>query len=233
MLLRIVRVLLAGLFLLTLVPAARAADAAQASAELKGYLPPSSFAAEYVVIEPDPNFDAHGKRIQAAMAANKEWLAEYRKQYAGKDMPWHPNFGVSEADYQRYRQPMNQFREASRKPIRVEMLRSGSTVTLKLKGDNLLLTDLEIDMKSPAGKTPRGPLGFRAIVSLDPGQASLPPGAYQGTLFNTPDAVIQNAKYRESVLIGLLKGTRTGIIHYELYTRGKAERVYLTYPLGN
>ena len=40
------RGLIAGLLLLALAPAARAADAAQASAELKGYLPPTSFAAE-------------------------------------------------------------------------------------------------------------------------------------------------------------------------------------------
>jgi len=226
------RGLIAGLLLLALAPAARAADAAQASAELKGYLPPTSFAAEYVVIEPDPNFDAYGKRIQAAMAANKEWLAEYRKQYAGKDMPWHPNLGVSEADYQRYRQPMNQFREASRKPIRVEKLTSGSTVTLKFKGDNLLLTDVEIDMQTPAVKTPRGPLAFRSIVkNLE--QASLPPGVHQGILFDTPDAVKISAKYAESILFCSLKGTRTGIIHYSLNTPGKAERAYVSYALGN
>lgn len=232
MLLHIVRSLIVGVFLLALAPAARAADAAQASAELKRFLPPASIAAEYVVIEPDPNYDAYGKRIQAAMAANKEWLAEYRKQYAGKDMPWHPNLGVSEADYQRYRQPMYQFREASRKPIRLEKLTSGSTVTLKFKGDNLLLTDLEIDMQTPAVKSPRGPLGFRSIVkNLE--QASLPPGVHQGILFDSPDALKVSARYAESILFGSLKGTRIGIIHYGLNTPGKADRVYVTYALGN
>ena len=143
------------------------------------------------------------------MAANKEWLADYRKQYAGKDMPWHANLGVSEADYKRYRQPMNQFREASRKPVRVEKSVSGSTVTLKLKGDNLLVTDLAIDMQTPAVKTPRGALGLRSIVkNLE--QASLPPGVHQGILFETPGDVIKSARYRESVLIGMLSGTRTG-----------------------
>jgi hypothetical protein len=155
---RMATCLIAGLCLLASAPSGHAANAA-AGAELKGYLPASdSLAAEYVVLERDPNFDVYGQRIRAAMEANREWLAAYRTQYAGKELPYHPNFGVSETDYFRYKQPINQFREVSRKRIRIDKRVTGSTVTLHLQGENLLLSELQVEMDTPAQDAM--PVGF-------------------------------------------------------------------------
>lgn len=228
---RIATCLIAGLCLLASAPSGHAANAA-AGAELKGYLPASnSFAAEYVVLERDPNFDVYAQRIRAAMEANREWLAAYRAQYAGKELPYHPNSGVSEADYLRYKLPVSQFREVSRKRIRIDKRVTGSTVTLRLQGENLLLRELEIEMDTPAAKTPKGPLAFREVVNLE--RASLPPGAHQGISLNTPEAIMISNKFRESVLVGNLKGTSTAIIHYSLSTPGRVEMAYVVYPLAN
>jgi hypothetical protein len=221
-----------GLCLLASASPGHAANAAAAAAELKGYLPASgSFAAEYVVIERDPNFDVYAQRIRAAMEANREWLADYRAKHAGKELPYHPNFGVSEADYLHYKLPINQFREVSRQRIRVDKRAAGSTVNLRLQGENLLLNELQIDTDTPAVKTSRGPLAFREVVNLE--RASLPPAVHQGISFNTPDAIITTGKFRESALVGKLKGTSTGIIYYSLNTPGRVDMAYVVYPLGN
>jgi hypothetical protein len=223
---------MAGLCLLAQAGAAHAADAAAAAAELKGYLPQgASFAAEYVVIEPDPNFDIHVKRFRAAQEANREWFAAYRAKYAGKELPYHPNFGVPEADFVRYQLAVNHFREVSRQRIRVDRRATGSTVNLRLLGEKLLLNELQIEPDLPAARTSRGALAFREVVNLE--RASVPPAVHQGISFGTPDAVMATGKFRESVLLGRLKGTSTGILHYSLSTPGRVDMAYVVYPLGN
>jgi len=221
-----------GLSLLAPVAFAQQAGAPAAVAELKGYLPPArSFAAEYVVIEPDPNFDAYVKRFRAAQEANRDWFIKYGAEHPGQDLPYHPNFGVSEADYNRYKQPMNQYREVSRSRIQVESRAAGSRTSLRLSGQNLLLNELEIETATPAAKTPKGQMAFRSVVNLE--RASLPPAAHQGVLFETPQETMMKEKFRESVLVGKLKGTSTGILHYSLNTPGKVQMAYVTYSLGN
>ena len=228
----IVMTLIASLWMLASPSSGHAANPAAAAAELKGYLPSSgSFAAEYVVIERDPNFDVYAKRIRTAMESNREWLADYRAKHVGKELPYHPNFGVSEVDYVRYKLPINQFREVSRQRIRVEKRAAGSTANLRLQGEKLLLDELQIEMDAPAVKTSRGTLAFREVVDLQ--SASVPPAVHQGIAFNTPEAVIIKDKFRESVLLGKLKGTSTGIIHYSLNTSGRVDMVYIVYPLAN
>jgi hypothetical protein len=230
---RIVVTVVAMLWLLALAGTAQAASPPAAGA-IKGYLPAGgSFAAEYVVIERDPNFDVYSKRIRAAMEANAAWLTAYRQQHTGKGaLPYHPNFGVPEADYIRYQSPANQFREVSRQRIRVDKQESGNTIQLRFQGEKLLLAELQIDTATPAAKTPRGALEFRESVDLE--RASLPPAAYRGVSFNTPQAAIIENKQRESVLVGRLKTPApTGIIHYGLNTPGKAEMAYVIYPLPN
>jgi len=226
--------LIAAACLLAAPSSGGAADAAAAAAQLKTYLPSSgSFAAEYVVLERDPNFDAYAQRFRAAQEANREWFADYRAKHAGeKEWPYDPKFGVSEADYVRYNnKPMNQFREVSRKRIRVDKQVTGPTVTLRLQAENLLLNELQIETNTPAARTSRGSLAFREVVKLD--RASLPPGVHEGVSFQTPDETAIKGKFRESVLVGKLTGTSTGIIHWSLNTPGKVETAYVVYPLGN
>lgn len=229
---RVVMSLIPGLWLLASAVAAHAADAAAAAAELKGYLPAGgSVAAEYVVIEPDPNFDMYVKRFRDAQEANREWFAAYRAEHAGKELPYHPTFGVSEADFVRYQSPVNRFREVSRQRILVDKQMTGSTVNLRLHGEKLLLNELRIETDTPVTRTSRGTLAFREVVNLE--RASLPPAVHQGIAFSTPDAAITTGKFRESVLLGRLKGTSTGIIHYSFNTPGRVEMAYVVYPLAN
>lgn len=227
---RIVISLVFGLWLLGSAAAGHAANAG--AAELRGYLPAGgSFAAEYVVIEPDPNFDVYVKRFRAAQEANREWLAAYRTKHAGKELPYHPNFGVPEADFVRYQSPVNRFREVSRQRIRVDRQQTGATVTLRLHGEKLLLNELQIETDAPAARTSWGTLALREVVNLE--RASLPPAVHQGIAFNTPDAAMAMGKFRESVLLGRLKGTSIGIIHYSLNTPGRVEMAYVVYLLEN
>jgi hypothetical protein len=74
----------------------------------------------YVVIEPDPAFDDYGRRFRAAREKNPQWFAEYSRKHEGTDSaPYDEHFGVSKEEYELFKEPMNQFREARRQEIKV------------------------------------------------------------------------------------------------------------------
>lgn len=41
-------------------------------------------------------------KLQLGIAANQDWLAEYVKEYEGKELPYHPNLGLSQEEYDEY-----------------------------------------------------------------------------------------------------------------------------------
>lgn len=41
-------------------------------------------------------------KLQIGIAANPDWLTEYVKEYEGKELPYHPNFGLSQEEYDEY-----------------------------------------------------------------------------------------------------------------------------------
>ncbi|QOX64314.1 hypothetical protein FRZ06_13665 [Anoxybacterium hadale] len=41
-------------------------------------------------------------KLQIGIAANPDWLTDYVKEYEGKELPYHPNFGLSQEEYDEY-----------------------------------------------------------------------------------------------------------------------------------
>ena len=41
-------------------------------------------------------------KLQLGIAANQDWLADYLKEYEGKELPYHPNLGLSQEEYEEY-----------------------------------------------------------------------------------------------------------------------------------
>ncbi len=198
---------------------------------LQNYIPEAtSFAAQYVVIEGDPKFDEHRQRIQAAREKQYDWLLAYATTHRGQDpLPYHPNFGVPESDYIRFQSPINHYREVSRQQIRVDKQVTGTVIELSFHGKNLFFDKLLIDTETPTIVTPRDTIVFRSVVDLE--RASLPPGRHQGVSFNTADDKIRATRSRESILIGALKGTSTGIIHYSFKSEHGIDRAYVTFSI--
>lgn len=200
--------------------------------DLLPYLPAaSSFEADYVVIAPDPALDVYGQKMQAAMREHAEWLRDYTAQHPGQSpLPYHPNFGVPKDVYYKFQNPVNHFIELSRQRVRVTQQRNGTQVRLSLQGQQLLFERLDIDTAAPSVKTTHDPLPFRE--RLEPGRATIPPGAHEGLAFLSTIETIKSRRMRESVFIGrLTEGSKSGVLHYGLDTPGKGEHCYLTYPL--
>ncbi|MDF3001823.1 MAG: hypothetical protein K0Q48_1942 [Bacillota bacterium] len=41
-------------------------------------------------------------KLQIGIAANPDWLSDYVQEYEGKPLPYHPNFGLSQEEYEEY-----------------------------------------------------------------------------------------------------------------------------------
>jgi hypothetical protein len=216
-----------SLVLMTLAVTAHAS----AASDIQSYLPSAaSFEADYVIVAPDPAYDGHGQKLQAAMREHAEWLREYTAKHPNeRPLPYHPNFGVPKDLYYKYQNPMNQYIEVSRQRIRVTQQRTGAVIKLTFQGQQLILDTLEIDTATPAVKTAKEPLQFMSKVQ--PGRATFPPGAFEGYRFDSLIENIRKMRIRENVIIGrLTDGAKGGIIHYEFNT-GKPTYAYVTFPL--
>ena len=203
-----------------------------AAMDFAPYLPRSnSVDAEYVVVTPDPMYDGYGQRLQAAMQRHAAWLRAYTEQHKGANpLPYHPNFGVPEAQYRRYQDPLNQFITSAPQRIRIDVRREAGRIRLTLRGQRLLFDSLQIDANAPTLTTARDRLAFREVVA--PGRATFPPGAYSGVAFVSDISTIKQRRFRESVLVGRLTGTNKGVIQYSLSKPGNVvAHAYVTYAL--
>jgi hypothetical protein len=194
-------------------------------------LPPSgTYRVEHVVIEYDPAFDQHNRRVQEALADPTDALRAHLQAHRNAlPPPWHPDMGVTQERYRYFADPVNHFRIVARTPVRLAVERSGGAVAFAFEGASVRPRTLEIDTVHGAVLTARGTLVVREVVDLD--RASMPPGTHQGVLFTTPLPRMRETESRESVLIGRLKGTRTGLLHYSFQDRDGTYRAYVTYPL--
>jgi hypothetical protein len=187
--------------------------------------------AVYVQIEPDPALDDYGRRIREARKKNPEWFLAYTRKHQEPGfapVPYHQNFGVSRQEYEHFSQPKNHFREMKRKPIQVRQSSHKGYLQFDFQGEDLLLTQVVLNLQDGTAKTPTDVLPKQTFVNLE--TASLPPDRHRGVLFRTPDAKIAASKRRESLLIGELKDKKFGIIHYSINTPGEVKMIYILFP---
>jgi hypothetical protein len=187
--------------------------------------------AVYVQIDDDPALVDYGRRIREARAKNPEWFLEYGRKHQKPGLapvPYHPNFGVSRQEYEHFSQAKNHFREMKQKPIQIRRSVHRGYLQFDFQGEDLLLTQVVLNLQDGTAKTPTDVLPKETFVDLE--TASLPPDRHRGVLFRTPDAKIAASKRRESLLIGELKDKKSGIIHYAINTPGEVKRIYIQFP---
>jgi len=185
--------------------------------------------AVYVQIERDPALDDYGRRIREAREKNPEWFLEYSRTHQQPNFapaPYHENFGVRKQEYEYFSQPMNHFREMTRKKIKIRQSNQNGDPQVDFLGGDLLLTQVVLK-GSGTVETPTDVLAKGEFVDVD--TASLPPGRHRGAHFRTPDAKIVASKRRESLLIGELKDKPSGIIHYSINTPGQVKMIYIQF----
>jgi hypothetical protein len=187
--------------------------------------------ATYVEIEQDPAFDDFTRRMREFMENDREWYEQYAREHLTDRhalVPWHERFGVTREEYEYFSKPSNHFREVSRQNVELRTVRAEGYVRVELVGKELLLSSIDLDLEAQTAGTHLDVLPRRAFIDLE--RASLPPGAHRGVHFRTPDEKIRETFRRESLVIGEVRELKLGIIHYEMRTREKQFRIYVTFP---
>jgi hypothetical protein len=186
--------------------------------------------AVYVQIERDPAFDDYTRRFREAREKNSQWFYEYGKKHEKPNFepaPYHENFGVAKAEYEHFIHPTNHFREVTRKNIKIHRSAQKDAVQFDFQGDDLLLTKVVLNEEGTVS-TQTDILQYREFVDLE--RASVPPGRTRGPAFRTPDQKVISTKRRESLHLGELKDTSSGIIHYSINTPGQIKMIYIQFP---
>jgi hypothetical protein len=115
------------------------------------------------------------------MHAHADWLRGYSAQHAGeKPLPYHFNGGVPEDQYRRYQaSPINHFFEVSRQTIRIHKKAYGTSIRLKLQGQQRMFDTLDVDSATPTVTTARDTSPLRA--KIEPRPAMMPPDPHGGS----------------------------------------------------
>ena len=220
----------ASTILLFVILGSLSAPAQTETPSAESFLPQAAVTeAVYVQIERDPALDDYTRRMQEARKKNPEWFYEYAKKHEQPTwvpLPYHENFGVAKAEYEHFIHPTNHFREVSRKNIKIRRSTQNGLVQFDFEGGDLLLTKVVLNDERTVS-TQTDVLQKTEFVDLE--RASVPPGRTRGPAFRTPDPKVIATKRRESLHIGELKDTPSGIIHYSIQTPGQISMIYIQF----
>ena len=106
-------------------PANQATPAGPATtpiSEAAAFLPaPGSHPARAMMMSVPPEAEALATRMTTAIRANFAWYRAYAAQHPQGELPWHPNLGISQAEYARFQTLTGQIslRETARVTLNV------------------------------------------------------------------------------------------------------------------
>lgn len=204
---------------LTLVatPSARSAHAAGAGDSLAAILPSGSVTVEILTPDYTRRVEELAVRMNASAREHPQWFQAYMRHYGGK-APWHPNFGLTRAEYQEYvtsaRVATWKVRERAtlrfdREPGRRRWALHGWGVLEPLEGVVIDLDAMRVDSR-------KGPLPFVGIA-----RPQGDPGALAWVWFGTWKASHQVGDPRAggqslnvSFHVGPLAGGRQGALYW-------------------
>lgn len=162
--------------------AVAASAAAAVPAEISSFLPrPGVHPARELQVAAPAEDAALAQRIAAAVQRNSAWFQAYVAEHSkrGGALPYHPNFGVSDAEYARMLSMARRMilQEVSRVDLSVGTSGDGS-LTLSSTGGAARLNGIAIHPEKDVVETPFGRLTHRVAINQD--DANSPTGRWKG-----------------------------------------------------
>lgn len=206
-------------------PANSAAPAPAPPFNAAPWLPaPGTHQARAMAIAVPPEAEALAGRMTAAIQANFEWYRNYARQHPEGELPWHPNLGISEAEYRRFQALAGQIslRETGRVTLNVTRRPDGG-LALATSAPAAPLNGIVIYPERDRIETPYGRLGNGAAAGNP--QGTPPTGPWQGVRWSNWG----NAAPRRVALSFGRRAAGDMLIFYD-YGPSDAETVILLYP---
>lgn len=206
-------------------PASQAGPAPAPVSNAAAFLPtPGTHAARAMAMAVPPEAEALARRMTAAIQANFAWYRAYAAQHPQGELPWHPNLGISEAEYARFQTLSGQIalREIGRPTLTVTRQPDGG-LRLATNGAAAPLDGIILYPDRNQVETPLGRLATAGAAANH--QARSPTGPWEGVRWT-------NAGTGAPRRVALAFGRRTQgdmLIFYD-YGPSDAETVILLYP---
>jgi hypothetical protein len=189
------------------------------------FLPtPGTHPARAIAMTVPPEAEALAARMTAAIRANFAWYRAYAAQYPQGELPWHPNLGISEAEYARFLTLTGQIalREIGRVTLTATRRPDGG-LALAADGAAGPLNGIILYPERNQVETPLGRLGNGGATANR--QARSPTGPWEGVRWTSAGS---GATHRVALAFGR-RAQGDMLVFYD-YGPSDAETVILLYP---
>lgn len=206
----------------------QAAPAATTLADAAVFLPtPGAHPARAMAMAVPPEAEALAARMTAAIRANFAWYRTYAAQHPQGELPWHPNLGISEAEYARFLTLTGQIalREIGRVTLTATRRPDGG-LALAANGAAAPLNGTILYPERDQVETPLGRLGNGGATANR--QARSPTGPWEGVRWTNTGS---GAPRRVALAFGR-RAQGDMLVFYD-YGPSDAETVILLYPAAN
>ena len=173
------------------------------------------------------------KRSQDAIASNAEWFQAYRREH-DFPLPYHPNFGVTEAEYNELFQMLEtvKFTKVGESDLFFKSDESGVT-SLAATGPLDALNGIRINPLSKRASVPAG--DFDEYVEIEASDAQRATGPWHGHQWQLT-AREENCSRTTTLAIGQHNETGDGVLYYKVTAhRDGVEKdeqmLFLRYPI--
>lgn len=204
------------------------------AASVEEYLPKSgTIHATFYARQFAPGTEELAARLHESVSKHPEWFAEYVKSHEG-ELPYHPRFGISRAEYQKY---LTLTRESRLRPSMSQdfkVQREGSGISFKTQGHESVLDELTFFSGDHYVLTPYGKLTNES--DFDNPNSEL--GRTTGLKWNKEQLFDEGGGMAVTVYIGRRTGTNVGSLYYRVNIvkpDGKREKfdIIIDYPLDH
>jgi hypothetical protein len=176
-------------------------------------------------------------KFQQAMSKNREWFTEYAyNAEPGKPLPYHPNFGITQAEYQKLIELSSQLvlNKVGKVKLKIQKTPQGDLV-ISCENRKFPLHGLELDNKGTRFKTPYGYL--ETVSQINQNNEKSPTGTWKGIQWKKEEQLSSSSGIVVKFAIGKLNNKPEGIIYYDVKNivpeNPEQYSVIILYPLKN
>ena len=142
---------------------------------IESLLPVGGIRAEVLRLTAPEPYPTLVVRFQEAAREHGPWLLEWVKQAGPGPLPWHPNLGLSKAEYETFLALQEQLRFEAEREVTISVTEKAGWIVLD-GGDQLPeLWDVELDPRSMSLRTPLGSCASFKAVEPSPKQKATGP----------------------------------------------------------
>jgi hypothetical protein len=186
--------------------------------DLARALPVGTLTVDIMELAASPRVDELTKKLQLAVAENQEWWQEYLQEHAEeRPLPYHPNMGLSEAEYEEFLAQADELSVAKTGEATLQVRASVEGLLVLDGGEELPeLTGLTFDLERNVLETPYGTT--TDYETLHPRKSAL--GSWDGVQWSLEDAESTDIATMTATVaklaLGTLKESGRQVLYYDV-----------------